>query len=468
MKNFLCILLCTALAIPMAACGGKKANVKGLQVGFSMVKTTPENGTPMGGYGNSLERLSTSASRDLYVSCLAMTDGEDTILLFSCDLGGIEENFWNEVRPAVAKATGVAEKNILFCSTHCHSAPDLGYADSNAMAKKAFDQWVQSSVDAAKAAMEDMAPATLSAGTVETEGLTFIRHYQMMDGSYAGPNFGDFNIGVKDYAMEADNQMVLAKFDRGEDKTPILLMNFQLHPCFETAMAETIITSDCVGAVREYITTQTGMDVIYFQGSAGNQNRFSYLPQDATGDDVFSWSTKLGNYAIEALPGLAPMNGDNITIANSTYEGKVAKETDPDIIAKAKEVQAVYKESGRDIGNKKAREYGFGSVYHAGAILGHQNYPDTLTMEINAVSIGDFAFITAPYEMFSRESIAIKTGSSFAVTAIMGYAGHYNGYIPSAEAYEYGCYESQTGHFEKGTAEELAAVYIDMLNNLNK
>jgi hypothetical protein len=115
-----------------------------------------------------------------------------------------------------------------------------------------------------------------------------------------------------------------------------------------------------------------------------------------------------------------------------------------------------------------AREYGFGSVYHAGSLLGHQNYPDTIDMEINAVSIGDFGFITAPYEMFSREGIKIKSESALAVTAIVGYAGHYNGYIPSMEAFDYGCYESQTGHFERGTAEALADTYLDMLAQLKQ
>ena len=468
MKRVLSLLLVLITILSLTACGEKeKKVVKGLQVGFAMVDCTPESGTPMGGYGNSLEKLSTSASRSLYVSCLALTDGKDTMLLFSCDLGSIEEDYWVKVRPAVAKATGVKEKNIFFCATHTHSGPDLGVSEENAMAKKALDQWVKGAVSAAKAAKKDMAPATLSADMVQTEKLTFCRHYKKSDGSYVGDNFGSWTGLIESYAMEADQSLVVAKFDR-KNKKDIMLMNFQLHPVFDGGMTETIISSDGIGVVRDYVNEQTGMEFIYFQGAAGNQNRASKILADATGDDIYTWAQKLGDYAINALPNLKPMNGDDIKIQNQVYAGKVWKETDPAILAKAKEVQEYYKQTDRDTANVLAREYGFGSVYHAGSLLGHQNYPDTIDMEINAVSIGEFGFITAPYEMFSREGIKIKTDSPLTVTAIMGYAGHYNGYIPSMEAYDYGCYESQTGTFERGTAELLADAYLEMLANLAK
>ena len=245
-------------------------------------------------------------------------------------------------------------------------------------------------------------------------------------------------------------------------------MNFQVHPAFEGSMTATTISSDCVGAVRDYITEQTDMEFIYFQGAAGNQNRASQIPEEATGDDIYTWAQKLGDYAIHALPELKAMNGDEISIQNRNFDGKVWKSSDPELLKKAQEVTDLFKRTDRDTGNVLAREYGFGSVYHAGALLGHQSYPDTLTMELNAVSIGDFGFVTAPYEMFSREGIRIKTESPLAVTAIMGYAGHYQGYLPSMEAYDYGCYESQTGHFERGTAEKLADAYLELLQGLQK
>ena len=39
-------------------------------------------------------------------------------------------------------------------------------------------------------------------------------------------------------------------------------------------------------------------------------------------------------------------------------------------------------------------------------------------------------------------------------------------YLPSTDAYDYGCYESYTSVFAKGTAENLQVRYVEMLESL--
>lgn len=40
------------------------------------------------------------------------------------------------------------------------------------------------------------------------------------------------------------------------------------------------------------------------------------------------------------------------------------------------------------------------------------------------------------------------------------------GYLPTMDAYDYGCYESYTSYFAKGTAEQLQVKYVEMLESL--
>ena len=40
--------------------------------------------------------------------------------------------------------------------------------------------------------------------------------------------------------------------------------------------------------------------------------------------------------------------------------------------------------------------------------------------------------------------------------------------MPSESAYEYGCYESHTSRYEKGTAEKVCDTYLDMLKGLQE
>ena len=469
MEKMICLLLAFVFALSLCACGESEKTPpkpEGLQAGFAQIKLTPESGTPMGGYGNSLKKLSTNLSHYLYAICLALSDGTDTVLLISLDLGSSSEDLLVPVRQKISQATGIPEKQIILCATHTHSAPDLEVADQNPQAAKALQQWIDGCAQIAQEAIADMAPAKIAGTTVETDGLAFVRHYKMKDGTYAGPNFGVWEVGIEDYAMESDEQMVMAKFDREGDKADILMMNFQAHATFTGGMELTLISSDCVGVTRDYVKDKTGMEVIYFTGDAGNQNNRSNILEDATGDDINAWAARLGDYAIGALDSMEDLSGDDIRISHKTQTCNVWKITDPETIAKAREVQQLFADTDRDTGNTLARKYGFSSVYHAGAVIGHLDMDPTEELELNAISVGELALVTAPYEMFSREGNKIKAESPFAVTAILGYAGPHMGYIPSQEAYDYGCYESQTALFEAGTAEILAQQYVDMLSSL--
>lgn len=472
MKKIICMALAAALMLGLCACGGnddsssafKIPEVEGFNIGYAREDVTPENGTPMGGYGHPLTKLSTGASHPLYMICIAMSDGEDTVLLYSLDLGSCGQLFTSEAEQAVSEATGIPQERIIFCATHSHSAPDLGVRDQNEQAAKAFAQWKQAAVNTAKAALLDMAPATIQGGKTETEKLAFVRHYRMYDDTVAGDNFGSWDNLPKEYALESDEELVVTKFLR-EDKNDIMLLNFQLHPCFTAGDTLTTISSDCIGVTREYIQEKTGMDVIYFTGAAGNQNMSSKLVADVTNDTIDTWAAKLGEYAINTP--LTDISGDDLKITSNIYTGQIWKEDDPDRLAKAKEVYKLFTETDRNTATPLAKEYGLASVYEAREIINHaENLGDTDTVEMNAFSVGGFGFVTAPYEMFSLQGSKIKDESPFAVTAVMGYAGIHKGYIPSEEAYDYGCYESQTALFVKGTAEILADKYLEMLKSI--
>jgi hypothetical protein len=86
-------------------------------------------------------------------------------------------------------------------------------------------------------------------------------------------------------------------------------------------------------------------------------------------------------------------------------------------------------------------------------------------LELNVLSIGDVAFTTGTYEMFSDAGRYVKENSPFPVTFLI--TGN-SGYIPSAKAYEYRSYEADTGLYAPGTAEKLAEEYVNMLHTIHE
>lgn len=470
MKRFLSFSLAVLMVFALVACG-KKAEKKnlwkgleGLHVGFGKAAYTPGNGTPMGGYGASMSRLSTGSISDLYLLCLAVTDGEDVFLLYAMDVCTMAEVWVARARERVSAATGVPQDQIIICSTHTHSAPDLGITpEEEPVMQDAYDKSLAAVEEAALMALNDLAPTTVSAANVQTEGLAFVRHFILTGGSYAGDNFGDWSAGMPEkYALENDPQMVLAKFER-QDANDILLMNFNVHPCMESGIDITTFSADVVGRTRDYLTEQTGMDVIYFTGAAGNQNTVTKILADSHGMDSYAYAKKLGDYAIGALGNMTPVEGD-VKITHYDYTGDVWQVNDPEKLAHAKEVVALFEAEGRDVATPLAKQYGFASVYEANAVITHSDMEPTRTMEMNAFNIGGLGLVTAAYEMFSLQGTYIKTNSPFDFTVVCSMAGPHNGYIPSQEAYDYGCYESQTCYFVRGTAEIAADKFVEMLN----
>ena len=126
-----------------------------------------------------------------------------------------------------------------------------------------------------------------------------------------------------------------------------------------------------------------------------------------------------------------------------------------------------FRKTDRDTGNVLAWEYGFSSVYHTNATIRRSKLGETIDLEITAVRIGDFAFVTAPYEMFGTHGVAIKAGSPYETTFVLSYCNGHYGYIPNTQSYDYGCYESHTSNFTRETGDKLVEAYISMLEQLN-
>jgi len=87
-----------------------------------------------------------------------------------------------------------------------------------------------------------------------------------------------------------------------------------------------------------------------------------------------------------------------------------------------------------------------------------------------AFSIGDVAFVTAPYEMFDANGRQIKEGSPFATTFVVTCANAAVSYIPSYEGFEYNgviSYGGKSTKYVRGTGEMLVGEFLEMLNQLH-
>ena len=471
MKKLFCILLSVVLLLGLCACGSTapKEQSPKLQVGFGREKFNPDKPVWISGGGNP-NRVSEAFLDYLYVTCIALTDENDnTYMIITCDLQNVSHSFTTQVRQSISSVIGIAEENIMMSATHTHSAPGVHATGEYEGLKAATDIFKKAALQAAQAAMADRSPAEISIGTTQTEGLAFIRHYKLENGTYAGANFGNFESSpIADYAGNADGEVQLIRFARpAEDKKDILFMSFGVHPTFHGSTSLFNLSADFPSPTRDHIEANSDCLVAYFTGAAGNQACSSRIEAHNTDaqKDYKIYGQVLGDYVLKALPNLQPANSGSIRMNRKTLSFKTNKEG-MDRLAEATETYNAYLKGGYPLSDPLVAKYGFVRVFEARSIVTHAALPDTTNMILYTMSLGDISFTFAPYEMFTDNGMYIKENTPFAMTFLVGYANSSLGYIPSKEGCEFRSYEVYDTRVELGSAEVLADEFLSMLSEM--
>ena len=462
MKKTVTLLLVLTLVLGMCACAGggdagqsTEPAAEGLQVGFAKVNITPSYSVSLGGYGDESTRLSEGFVDRLYATCLALTYGEETILVYTIDNQSMGHDIANVFRKSITKATGIPAEKIYLGVTHTHSAPV-----KSGQYKDDLREWL---AEAGQKALADRASATVLAGTKDIPGMNFDRHYKTDKGTYFGPSFGTVDGAIVGHGTETDPQMVLVKFDyTDESKKDILMVNWQAHPTEASSIGYNQMSASFIAPLREELENLSGMQVAYFTGASGNLVIESQIESEKHGLDWKAYGTKMGQLAYEAMSELTPAEGTGIKTQRVMFTVDIDHSWDY-MVEQAEEVMNTWRTMSKAAGDALAKTYGFTSSYQANAIVNRSKKPLTEQLEINAFSVCGVGFTTGTYEMFATSGKYVKENSPFDVTFIIT-GNQY--YIPVPEAYDYRSYEADTSHYAKGTAEKLAEAYVAILSNV--
>ena len=356
----------------------------------------------------------------------------------------------------------------MLAATHTHSAPApyqgrTGYAEWQPIYHAAV-------VNAAKTAMNDRSPATISIGSADATGYTFVRNYVLENGTYAGANYGDFGSSpIKGYTYDGDTEMQMIRFER-EGKKAVLLMNLGTHATFNGSTSLLNLSADFPFYMRDYVEKNSDVLTAYFMAAAGDQAPTSRIAEDDHKLDYKGYGEAVGKLIVDKLPEMTAVQPGPIQIARQVITADTNRHS-LDRLAEAQETYNAYLQGGYPLSDPLVAKYGFVRVFEARAIVQNSALEDTKDVQLNAMSIGDISFVFAPYEMFCQSGRYIKDNSPFAMTFVATIADEPSGvapsgYIPTEIGYDVYCYEAYSSHFVRGTAETLDKTYVSMLNEL--
>ena len=465
MKRLVSLILFLATALAVCGCAPSASTSATLQAGYARIDITPTESVPLAGYGSTSDRMANNVLQPLYATCIALTDrNSNTILLFAMDLQRSSAIYSDPARALISQRTGVPESQIYINASHTHAGPDMDNTNEPSIIRYNA-QLIEKMADVAQTAMDDRKTATMSTGSIETQGLNFVRHYThtTKDGTvkYFGIGFGTTVIdATTTYVKEADPTMHLVKLTR-EGSKDIVLANWRAHPTLHSGSTKYDVSSDFIGTFRSSIERQTGCQFAYFQGAAGNLNTSNTdkLTANILTKDCKEFGQLLTDYAITCLQ-------NNMTaVTNTTIQCRqtiMAATVDHSWDHLVDEAQQ-YRGSKFTTNNP----YGFRSKLHVGAIISRSKLGKTIDLELNAVAIGDtFAFVSAPNELFDTNSQWLETYSPYATTFTLELTNGHMGYVPSVEAFAYTCYESDCAKVISGTGENIQYIFLNMLRDM--
>jgi len=494
MKKFVALFLALALAVGLCACGnGESAqgdkDYQGLQVGFGRTSIVPDIlGVEIAG-GDASARISTGYRDEVSATCIAIKEGDQTILLYTIDFIVVDKHVY-AAQPEIAAATGIPEENIILNTTHTHSGVSIRSNWDNGGHDAYRAKYRAAAVEAAQIALADLSPAEMYYGSTMTESMVFVRHYLLENGTTYGNGHGTTSgTAIKEHLYPADGELQVIKFARpAEDKKDVVLMNLGAHATMMNSIDPNMLSADWPYNARssvEYVLDADGLPdtsqprdylCAVFEAAAGDQIPNSNLKELAPyGNKYPEFGNKIGEYCMSVLEGemtKAPGTGIHVKVQNYTAPSMKEGLEDTERLAQATEVASISAAKGSSHVDTKAAvaKYGFPSVYEATGLVSRSKYPDTYSMELHAMVIDGVSFIFAPFEMFGVTGREIKDNSPFDMTFVITCsenAGNYHmGYMPHEYACEESFYEYDVTKFARGTAEDLAVTYVEILTEM--
>ena len=446
-----------------------------LKVGYARKDITPTEPVPLSGYGDSYRRISVGVLDQLCATCIAFTDeNNNTLALCTVDLCYVSDRIWPVVVEQAAAKWGIPKDAIILAATHTHSGPDY-QQDLCESAVRYREFLIESLVQVIGEAMADRKAAKMEIARTNNEGLNFVRHYLMEDGSYAGDNFGDRKTKkVLHSVTQPDRNIQLIKIIRDSEKD-ILMVNWQAHPALASTGTSDYgkehrfyITSDYVGVTRRVVEERTGMQFAFFQGASGNVSSRTYDPKESVTRNHVEYGEQFAEFIIKGLNGFVPVSGEGVNARSMLFHGKT-DHTEDHLLPYAKIVAEEWENTGDYFKCKELGEpYGINTCYHATSILRKVTMGEYLDMNLGAGRVGEIGFAFIPYEPFDTNGMYIKENSPFEMTFILGYANGYFNYVPSKLGFEYNCYERNQCKHEPGTGEAVADTILQTLQELHK
>jgi sugar phosphate isomerase/epimerase len=417
-----------------------------LKVGFGEADITPAKPVLLRGYYH--DRLSTGVNDPLAARAMAVSDGETAVVLCVLDLVYLNPQVTIAIREAVEERCGLAQDHLLLSCVHTHTGPDL---EKEPAYTETLPENVAAAVDAA---LQALAPVTLSVAMGKEETLAYIRRYRMKDGSVR-TNPGILNPDVVEALDTPD--YTLAAVTASGDGVEGGLVHYGLH-C--DTVGGNLISADWTHYLRERMRKELGGDLALLTpiGTAGDVNHWNvFKPVTSRGfEETARIGRTLGEAALKALAQAEPLEPGPVRGARAMFEAALRYPSDEEL-AEARRVWEQPAPEDKDFTMDRVEALRRIRVAELGR---------TINLDVTVLAFGDMALVGMPCELFTALGREIKARSPFKYTLPISLADGCIGYVGTRQAFDEGGYEMTSTLLAPGMGDKMVDRAVELLEKL--
>ncbi len=477
MKSMIIIRLAGLLAT--LALGSARAAAPGLKAGAAAVDVSPQE-FPLNMPGGFSANMAEGCHDPLHARALVLDDGVTALGIVVVDNLGVTREVCDEAKALAAQRCALKPEHVLVCATHTHSAPASNSTNGPAPAVAYRKLLVAGIAEALVRAHAALRPAAIGVAAQPLPEEVFNRRWYLKPGKMPLNPFGKMdqvkmNPGTSPDVLDrpagpTDPDVTILDVQEAKGRRPLaLLANYSLHYVGATPRGK--VSADYFGEFARLMPSRVGGDTNFVammsNGTSGDINNIPFLvtrpPREPfeqirivagkAADAAWLARRKIEKHATSAKLGMVQREL-TLRLRRPTTEQ----------LAEARAVLAVKGQAEQEKLPRLAEHYARNVVAAA------DRKEDTLSVQLQALRIGDFAICAIPFEVFAEIGLDLKRRSPFPRTMVISEANARHGYLPTPAQHKLGGYETWLGtnKVQEDASDLITAQLLEMLKELAK
>lgn len=471
------------------------AKTSQLMVGTGKVRITPPVGIPFTGHGY---RISEGIHDDLWARVMVLESGGRKVAIVSLDL------FWPmpggdyvKIRSAVEAAAGIDAANVMVSATHSHQGPAF-WASANMPSpmkrqRQIIDPWVAALPamvgEAAAAAAANAGPARLTFSTTPMTGISYNRRKSVPEGVFPligntpempaavraqyvrwgmTPDEAEAHapLGVPDGPIDPD--MGVITVEDADGKPLGVLVNFGCHAVACSPPAPLLISAGFPGYCSGLVEQATGAICLYTQGCCGDVR-----PYRSSAKGGFAEAQRIGmtlaSGVIKAIKDAEPVEKTGLKIESAKVKVETRKFPPLSQIRQIREDKNRQLSAAVEAGKFRDARALTQEIAPLDCAVGYDDLIpgcESLSLEIQAIMLGDVALLSIPNEVNVSIGFDIKKSAPTKKLLLLTVTNGYYYHLLKRDEYAAGGHEVGPCCIAPGAGEKVTAEALKLLERL--